>query len=457
MMRKFLSVLLCVSVLVFAFPTAAAAYTAETADAPAKTAEPSGKVLDIESSCSAELPEYTCSYIDVKERTLTISKYKGSSKTVTIPSTLKLTKSDFGNDYKTGCEGTYKVTQIYGFGNSNITEVRIPSGSPLKIIGRNAFANCKNLQKVTANTNSLKEIGGGAFSSCPKLTAVQLPDSITVIEDFAFEKCTSLKTFKVPANVKELSNTFYRCSSLTSVTLNNKLESIIGAFKYLGIKSITLPNSLKEIGADSFNQCSNLTSITIPKNVTKIGRHAFQNCKNLKTVTFAESSALTYIDYGGFGGCAKLETVTLSNNPNGTTTLDWYSFSDCTALKKIVLPDSVREIHKDTFNECNKSKLTIYAYANSTAYHFAKNNGIKLVEMKATKIFGDLDGDNKVTSADSLKVLRYSVNLETPNATQKKLSDVDGDGKITSADALAILRYSVNIKESGYSTGNKTS
>ena len=68
---------------------------------------------------------------------------------------------------------------------------------------------------------------------------------------------------------------------------------------------------------------------------------------------------------------------------------------------------------------------------------------------------GDVDMDGKVTSADSLLILRASVGLEKLDDVQMKLADVDGDGKITSADALEILRRSVNLSQNvkSYSTG----
>ena len=64
-------------------------------------------------------------------------------------------------------------------------------------------------------------------------------------------------------------------------------------------------------------------------------------------------------------------------------------------------------------------------------------------------VYGDADGDNKITSADSLYVLRTSVGIEKPADDVKIASDVDNDGNITSADALEILRYSVGLKTDG--------
>jgi len=60
-------------------------------------------------------------------------------------------------------------------------------------------------------------------------------------------------------------------------------------------------------------------------------------------------------------------------------------------------------------------------------------------------IIGDLDGDEKITSADSLIILRMSVSLEPTTKENKPLADVDDDGKVTSADALEVLRASVGL------------
>ena len=61
------------------------------------------------------------------------------------------------------------------------------------------------------------------------------------------------------------------------------------------------------------------------------------------------------------------------------------------------------------------------------------------------RLLGDMDNDKRITSSDSLQILRASVNLEKFDDAQTKLADVDGDGKLSSNDALQVLRYSVNL------------
>jgi len=73
---------------------------------------------------------------------------------------------------------------------------------------------------------------------------------------------------------------------------------------------------------------------------------------------------------------------------------------------------------------------------------------------KPIGILGDVDGDGKISSADSLTVLRASVELEHFTEKQTKLGDIDADGNISSGDALYILRGSVGIK-SEFSVGEE--
>ncbi len=66
-------------------------------------------------------------------------------------------------------------------------------------------------------------------------------------------------------------------------------------------------------------------------------------------------------------------------------------------------------------------------------------------EENPQQIAGDLDFDNKVTTADALKALMFSIEKIMPRSKQIKAADVNADGNITAGDALLILQYSVNL------------
>lgn len=63
---------------------------------------------------------------------------------------------------------------------------------------------------------------------------------------------------------------------------------------------------------------------------------------------------------------------------------------------------------------------------------------------QVTPIYGDIDGDGVVTTADARDVLRYSINSITLTAEQLLLADYTEDGAVDTADAREILVASVN-------------
>lgn len=76
-----------------------------------------------------------------------------------------------------------------------------------------------------------------------------------------------------------------------------------------------------------------------------------------------------------------------------------------------------------------------------------ENTPSKPVERPAISKLGDIDGDDKITSADARLALRAAVGLEKISAEDLKYADANADGKITSADARLILRTAVGLEE----------
>ena len=97
-----------------------------------------------------------------------------------------------------------------------------------------------------------------------KDSEVVIPEGVTEIGDWAFERCRSLSSITIPESVTEIGrDAFYYCSNL---------------------KSITIPEGVREIGRDAFRYCSSLTSITIPESVREIGEDAFYGCSSLTSI-----------------------------------------------------------------------------------------------------------------------------------------------------------------------------
>ena len=78
-----------------------------------------------------------------------------------------------------------------------------------------------------------------------------------------------------------------------------------GESTYKNWKTIILPNSVTELGEESFRLCRNLSSIKLPKNLTKIGNNCFECCCNLKSIKIPDS--VDYIGEGAFSECISLK------------------------------------------------------------------------------------------------------------------------------------------------------
>lgn len=139
------------------------------------------------------------------------------------------------------------------------------------------------------------------------------------------------------------------------------------------------------------------------------------------------------------------------NIPDTITSIGSNAFYGCSNLESITIPSSVVTFGNNVFAKCDK--LTICCNSDSEAEQYALNNGInyQLIDTPEPQppqdlyLYGDIDLNSTITSADSLMILRRSVGLDNLTEIQDMLCDVDGDNKITSADALDVLRYSVQL------------
>lgn len=150
------------------------------------------------------------------------------------------------------------------------------------------------------------------------------------------------------------------------------------AFAELKIKSVKLPEGLKEIGENAFAR-TNISSLTIPSSVTKIGDRAFASMPLLKTMVIPESvremglgmftldksltsvtlpSRLDRMGNSMFHLCSALTKVTL---PQNITKLPELTFEDCRSLTSVTLPDCVTEIGQNAFKNTAITKVPVPA------------------------------------------------------------------------------------------------
>ena len=276
-------------------------------------------------------------------------------KNITIPNGVK----SIGEFAFSGCSNLSSITipeevKEIGYsafsGCSSLVNIVIPNG--ITSIESYLFENCSNLESITIS-NKVKSIGDGAFSSCSSLKKITIPNNATSIGGSSFYGCTNLSdiVFSNPNNIVFVGRGAFE----NTQWLKNQSDGLlyIGkvAYKYIGDMpdntNIILKNGTLCISDDAFDNCEGLKSITIPNTVTNIGSYAFSYCTKLKNIVIPNT--VTEIGYGIFSQCENLTNVTLSNSIKDIP--DW-AFAMCKNLASISIPDSVACICENAFEKC---------------------------------------------------------------------------------------------------------
>ena len=181
--------------------------------------------------------------------------------------------------------------------DETVTEVVIPDtidGKVVTAIDSDAFNSCENLAALDLG-ECVQSIGFRAFAKTA-ITALRLPNSVTEIDEGAFEYCTSLTSVDWPDNVNFTTiNGFCGCTSLPAEEVN---------------EALALP-SVTTVGHSAFSECA-FESVVIPENIKMIERYAFSHNSILKNVDFSSSTQLTEIGDRAFESSYSILEVDLS-------------------------------------------------------------------------------------------------------------------------------------------------
>lgn len=191
-------------------------------------------------------------------------------------------------------------------------------GKDIKIIGVSAFEsegdNTKSVGKGSLRTlvwNGAPEIiREKAFMYADKLTEIDLPKSVRIIEEWAFAKCFAAD----------------------KIILRDGLE-MIGDHAFLkchGAKEIIIPSTCKVVDVSAFYQCVSAESIQIAEGVEILKKGAFEECSALKQIIV----------------------------PDSVKTMEPYIFYNCTALESCKM-GAGEIMEKDIFTGAKQVILTV--------------------------------------------------------------------------------------------------
>ena len=199
-------------------------------------------------------------------------------------------------------------------------------------------------------------------------------------------------------------------------------QNLGAARHFQNVEEVVLPSTLTQIGNRCFIGDSaltfKLTSITIPKNVESLGKNVFANRKDLKNVYFAQGSKLSNTGTYTFSGCTGLEEIIL---PDSMRTVGNYAFQGAgkSGNCKIVLNEGLVEIGSSAFYSSNFESLVIPSTVTTIGSEAFRS-------MTRLKVLTNLSKNSQVVATSSNKAwLTLNVYLYSTNTGLiEKLPDI---------------------------------
>ena len=323
----------------------------------------------------------------------TLTKYKGESTEVEVPSTVKTIASSAFEDYD---ETLTSIT----FHNCNCEESAFICFSALRFVNgsgnveTNAFLGCENLESVEIQG----DVGYHAFSQCTNLESAKVGGNVG---ESAFSGCTSLKSAKITGGIADdgrgnAGDVFFGCDSLESLeilglTARNSVD-MFGLDNLKELKTNTVHISCKsieqleivgnvftyyaynpdeyDINTDDYgilngDDFPNLRILKIkPEKVEylgdfplletlevdgDVGRGEFENWNSLREVTVSGN-----VGPCAFENCPQLRKVAIGGN------VDSYAFNSCESLQIAKIGGNVDSYAFDSCTDLNRVEVEGY-------------------------------------------------------------------------------------------------
>ena len=256
---------------------------------------------------------------------------------------------------------------------------RVLNDGTVEIMGYTGKDTTVNIPE-TIQGKTVSSIGKEAFKENVTIENVTIPKNVTILQYMSFASCSNLQKiiFSADSKLKTIGErAFLQCSKLEGVNCPDSLESIKD-YAFSDCKSminIVFGKSLKTIGKSAF-VWSGLKSVDIQDSIIDVGAGAFTNCEQLENVYLG--SGLVEINEWTFSGCSNLNKIVIPNNiknigaeaflhsglksvniPNSVLSVGKRAFMNCYDLSEVDIGNGISYIAESAFESCNLNKIVI--------------------------------------------------------------------------------------------------
>ena len=229
------------------------------------------------------------------------------------------------------------------------------------------------------------------------------------------EGSDSLCSYKKYSDHIEISS--FKSTDMDTLTVPDTIDglpvTVIGIYagQICKMRTLTLPDTLKEIGPYCFSNCPNLTTLNIPDSVEIISFRAFEDCTSLATINFPDhlvkTGSFTFDD---------TPWLTAQRQTNPLVIINGAVIDGRTCTGDVVIPSNVKYVASGTFSRNDKitSCVVPSGVSEITDDMFFYCSNLKSVELKG---------------CTSLGIMTFSY--------CNQLTDIKLSGKLTKIDGYA--------------------
>ncbi len=211
---------------------------------------------------------------------------------------------------------------------------------------------------------NVKKIGNSTFEECPKLTTLNLGNSLESVGNRAFYNCTNITKLTFPNSTESIGDyAFYNCNSVTEVTVGTGLKSI-GSYGFYDCKSFTaliLPDTFTTMGESAFESCTKLTVAKLGQSLTSVPACAFKNCTSLSEMVVPASAES--IGNQAFYNDSGLATITMNE---GLKTIGNEVFWNNSGIMQFSIPGTVTSMGSNCFYGCTRTTYLTFCDGEET-------------------------------------------------------------------------------------------